>query len=125
MEITLDLPEELAAQLRPHQTQLPRILELGLRAMQASSPQTTFEEADEVLTFLASSPPPEQVWALRASPALQARLSFLLEKNRGEGLSESEEREWTRYEEMEHAVGIAKAKAHMKLQAARGKDEQH
>ena len=42
----------------------------------------------------------------------------LLEKNRAEGLSDDEEREWERYEYLEHLVRMAKAKAKLKLRGA-------
>ncbi len=117
MEITLELPEELATRLRPHQAHLPHILELGLSAMQAS-PQNGFAEVDEALRLLEGSPSPQEVLALHPSPVLQSRISYLLEKNRNEGLSETEEWEWKRYEYLEHMVCLAKAKAHSKLQAS-------
>ncbi|MEK7729770.1 MAG: hypothetical protein AAB354_15290 [candidate division KSB1 bacterium] len=122
MEVTFDLPEELATRLRPHEKRLPHILELGLHAMQVSPSQYAFEEVDEVLALLSGSPSPEEVLAVCASPALQGRIAYLLEKNRSEGLSETEEWEWKRYEYAEHAVCLAKAKAHLTLQNARGEN---
>jgi hypothetical protein len=56
--------------------------------------------------------------ALRPSSALQERITALLEKNRDEGLSASEEQEWEQYRFLEHLVRIAKAKACLKLKAA-------
>lgn len=117
MEITLDLPEELAARLQPHKAQLPYILDLGLSAVESSS-RSFYDELDEVLERLTDSPRPEEVLSLRPSPKLQSRLSYLLEKNRTEGLSEVEEREWERYEAVEHKVRLAKANAVLKLKAA-------
>ncbi len=117
MEVTFDLPEELATRLRPHQAQLPFILELGLRAVEAE-PVNGFDEVEEVLQRLANSPPLAEVLALRPSPALQSRISYLLEKNRNEGLSEQEEAEWERYENLEHQVRLAKAQALLQLKTS-------
>jgi uncharacterized protein YnzC (UPF0291/DUF896 family) len=46
---------------------------------------------------------------------MQERVSALLEKNRSQGLTDEEEREWERYQYLEHLMRIAKAKAHRKL----------
>ncbi len=116
MEVTFDLPEELATRLRPHQAQLPFILELGLRAVEPVS-ANGFDEVDDVLKRLKGSLSPEEVLTLRPSPALQSRISYLLEKNRNEGLSSEEEVEWERYDKLEHQVRLAKinALAHLKV----------
>ncbi len=50
--------------------------------------------------------------------SLEERVQNLLEKNRAEGLSADEEREWERYEYLEHLVRMAKAKAKLKLRGA-------
>ncbi len=110
MLITLDLPNELATRLKPLTNQLPRILELGLRELNADA-QLGFEGTAEVLEILAGLPTPKEILALRPSEALQARLSVLLEKNRTEGLTSEEEQEWERYQYLEHLIRIAKAKA--------------
>jgi hypothetical protein len=59
----------------------------------------------------------EEILALRPSPALQAWIDALLEKNRSEGLTPTEKQEWEKYEYWEHLVRMAKAKAYSKLQA--------
>jgi uncharacterized coiled-coil DUF342 family protein len=112
MLITLDIPDELAARLRPLTEQLPRILELGLRELNATT-QPDFEGVAEVLETLAGLPTPEEILALRPSEALQDRIRALLEKNRTEGLTPAEEQEWEQYQYLEHLVRIAKAKAHL------------
>ena len=117
MLITLDIPSELATRLEPLTNQLPRILELGLRELNADA-QLGFEGTAEVLEILAGLPTPTEILALRPSEALQARLSVLLEKNRTEGLTPEEEQEWERYQYLEHLIRIAKAKAHLLLKAA-------
>lgn len=114
--ITLDLPDDLADRLRALADRLPRILELGIRELDASS-LPTFAGASDVMELLASLPTPEEILALRPSTALQARISELLEKNRAEGLSPAEEDEWRRYAYVEHLVRLAKAKAAAKIQA--------
>lgn len=95
--MTLDIPEELATQLQPLEKQLPRILELGLRELNALT-QLGFEGAAEVLEFLAKLPTPEEIIALRPSETLQNRISTLLEKNRTTGLTPTEKQEWEQYQ---------------------------
>jgi hypothetical protein len=112
--ITLEVNDDLARRLRPLEDRLPRILELGLREMNASA-QAGFSGASEVLEFLASLPSPEETLALRPARALEERVRTLLEKNRTSGLSFEEEQEWELYQYLEHLVRLAKARAAMKL----------
>lgn len=112
--ITLDIPDDLAERLRTLGDRLPRVIELGLRELEASS-QEGFSSASDVLEFLAALPSPEEVLALRPCPARADRIRELLEKNRREGLSAAEQEEWQRYEFVEHLVRIAKAKAAIKV----------
>ena len=114
MTITQQVPEELATRLRPVENQLPRILELGLRELNAAA-QAGYEGATEVLEVLAGLPAPDAILALRPSAAFQERIDTLLEKNRHEGLTPTEEQEWEQYQYIEHLVRIAKAKALRKL----------
>jgi len=67
--------------------------------------------AADILEALAALPSPEEILALRPSPAFQARVSALLEKSRAGGLSPDEELEWQRFAYLEHLVRLAKAKA--------------
>lgn len=114
--VNLKIPEDLATRLLPLENQLPRILELGLRELNAIN-QPGFKGAAEVLEFLASLPPPEEIVKLRPSEALQDSISRLLEKNRASGLSSEEKQEWEQYQYLEHLVRIAKARALLKLKS--------
>jgi hypothetical protein len=113
--ITLNLPDDLVERLRAVADRLPRILELGLMQLEASS-QGGFGSVSDVMEFLAGLPTPKEILALRPAPVLRDRMSELLEKNRTTGLSATEEEEWRRYEYLEHLVRIAKTKAAIKLQ---------
>jgi hypothetical protein len=113
VEVTFQVSEELASRLRPVEDRLPQILELGLRELHAAPPQ--FEGLGDVLETLARLPSPQEVLALRPSPALQERISTLVDKQRKGGLSADEERDWQKYQYIEHLVRIAKAKAAMQL----------
>jgi hypothetical protein len=114
MEITLDVPDELARRLGNLKDELPQILELGLRELNASA-QGEYTGAADVLELLAGLPSPEEIIVLRPSKDLQDRVSGLVEKNRGEGLTADEERFWEQYQYLEHLVRIAKAQAFLRL----------
>jgi hypothetical protein len=116
VELTLQVSEELASRLRPVADRLPQILELGLRELHAAPPQ--FEGLGDVLETLARLPSPQEILALRPSPALQKRISTLVDKQRNGDLSADEERDWQNYQYIEHLVRIAKAKAALQLQSS-------
>ncbi len=115
MQVTIDIPESLAIRLRSNTEQLEKIVELGLREFRASS-LVGYKSLAAVLEFLAGLPTAEEIIALRPSEDLQNEINELLEKNRNEGLTESEEQKWASYEFVEHLVRIAKAKARQQLQ---------
>lgn len=112
--ITIQIPDELAGRLHSRSAEIPRLLELGLRELEAEG-QLGFDGAADVLEFLAGLPSPEEVLALRPSSALQSRIETLLDKNRTEGLSPTEEEEWQRIESLEHLVRMSKATAQQRL----------
>jgi len=116
VQVTLELPEPLARSLRGADDDLPRILEMGVRAWAAAG-RPQYEGVSDVLETLARLPDADEVLALRPSPALQARIDALLEKNRTSGLSPADEREWQGYQYLEHLVRLAKAHALAKVRA--------
>ena len=59
---------------------------------------------------------------LRPSERLELRVQDLLKKNREEGLSPDEEKEWERFEFIEHLVRMAKANAVQKLRCNKPTD---
>jgi hypothetical protein len=105
----------MAQQIRPLESHLPQILELGIREWTARQ-EASFAGLAGVLETLASLPPPEAVLALRPSAAQQERIEELLEKNCSGTLSSEEQREWAQYQYVEHLVRLAKARAALKLQ---------
>ena len=112
--ITVSLPDDLASQIRAQQQQLPRILELGLRELNASG-QSGFDGAADVLELLAALPAPDEILNLRLSTRLSARVSELVEKSRASEMTPLDEEEWERYEYLEHLIRMAKAAAQLKL----------
>lgn len=114
MEITLTVPDDLATRLRPLQDRLPELLELALREWTVGE-AGGFTGITQVLEMLASLPTPDEVLALRPSPAMQDRLETLRDKSRLGALAPDEQREWDRYAFTEHLVRLAKARAALKL----------
>lgn len=113
-ELTVSLPDDLAARLSQREEQLPQIIERGLRQIESTS-SDEFTGVRDVLEQLASLPSPETVLEMRAAPELQERVSELLEKNRSGDLTESEARELAEFELVEHIVRVAKGSARAKL----------
>ena len=122
MQITVDVPDDLALRLTPLKDELPQILELGLRELYAAN-QSGYVGAAEVLEFLAELPTPEEIIALRPSDTLRNQINSLLEKNRSEGLSSAEEQLWEQYQYLEHLVRIAKAEALLRLKSSSSNNE--
>lgn len=114
MPITIEVPDELAGRLRGRTDDLPRLLELGLREMDAQA-QLEFDGAADVLEFLAGLPMPEEVLALRPSVALQERIDKHLAGGHLGATTPEEEQEWEQIEYLEHLVRLAKAQALIKL----------
>lgn len=117
MQISVEVPDDLAVRLSSLQDQIPQILELGLREWNADA-QSGFAGLAQVLEFLANLPSPEEILALKPSPLLNQQIEGLLEKNRTIGLTAEEEHLWQQYEYVEHLVRVAKAKALVKLSAS-------
>jgi hypothetical protein len=114
VEMMLNIPEELAAELHAMASELPRILRLGMREIRAES-DGGFAGLSSVFEILATLPSPQEVMALRPSAQLDARITELLEKNRTTGLNPEEKEEWKRYEYVEHLVRMAKGRARGRL----------
>ena len=124
-QIIVCVPDEIAARLASRPDELPQILALGLREVNAN-PASGFSGLSEVLEFLVQLPTPQEILALRLSPEVQAEVDLLLEKNRlppvghgpTVGLSAVEKGLWQQYEYVEHLVRVAKAQALLKLKSA-------
>ena len=116
MQIILEVPDRLGEKLQQLGDRLPEALD---RALGELIPAETIPYQDElqIVELLASQPSPEVILAIRPTPALQARMSELLDRNKSGTLSRSEEVELDRYLLLEHWVRLAKAHAYKHLQA--------
>lgn len=110
IQITISVSDELGRRLQAYRERLPEVLERGLRDMVAEDDGTGQDE-QAIIAVLTGQPTPEQVLALRPSPALQQRASDLLARSKAGQLARADERELDRLLLLEHLVRLAKAGA--------------
>lgn len=79
MQVTIDLPENLALNLQSHIGKLSRIFELGLREFEASS-AVGYKSVADVLVFSAGLPTSDEIVALRPSTEMQKKIDKMLKK---------------------------------------------
>lgn len=112
--ITLEVPDELAAQLAALRGRLPDLLSQWLNAeAPQGQPKSNGAHAAplyrEIVDFLAADPAPAQIAAFKISPAAQERLEDLLDKNREEGLTATEAAELDAYLQARDLMILLKA----------------
>lgn len=122
--ITLQVPDELVAQITLLKDRLPdllsqatELLPLG-QEMSALHLSSTYPVFEKMIDFLASSPTPQQIIKHKVSPALQQRLEELLDKNGEEELTAEEAAELDAFRRVNHLMILLKARAHRALQAS-------
>lgn len=110
--ITLEVPDELAAQVVALGGRLPDLLARVLKPEPtvknglASSPLYR-----EITDFLATDPSPEKIAGFKISAAAQNRLEDLLDKNQEEGLTAKETAELDAYLQARDLMILLKADA--------------
>jgi len=109
VQMTIAVPDNLAERLMSARDRLPEILELGLRQL------TTIQGYSEVIDFLASGSTPQALVEFHPSLKVQERVSELLEKNRANSLTTSEQSELNQYESLDLFMTLVKARARQRL----------
>lgn len=128
-QITIDIPDDLAQQLAPFQSQFSdlftRLIATTLlgqptsgQSLAAPPSFTTCATYQEILDFLISQPTSEQIIGFKVSETSQSCLQTLLQKNREATLTPSETAELDLYEQLDTLIGFLKARAFTMLQAA-------
>ena len=74
---------------------------------------------DVVTDFLGSAPSLEEIAAYRLPSEMQDRAHYLLDKNRSGNLSDEERAEMEEFRQIDHLLTLVKAKARLKLRAAK------
>lgn len=106
IELTLQVPDELAERLHPIGPWLPTVIELGLLGFRTRAAAT----ASEVIEFLSTNPLPQSVRSFHVSEEAQLRLRRLLALNSEGLLGEEEQRELEELGQLEHILVMLKAR---------------
>jgi hypothetical protein len=107
-ELTIQVPERLAQQLRPLSPWLTTVLELSLVKFRTPAVQT----ASEIIDFLSTGPSPAQVAEYTVTQRAYDRMCRLLALNEAGMLSEQEQAELNELEQIEHIMVLLKAEVH-------------
>lgn len=107
--ITLEVPDDFAAQLRLDPALLPALLREVVSAKSAPAAPPTSEASaspvyQEIIDFLAASPTPAALLIFKISPAAQERLEDLLYKHSEAALTPDEHAELETYRQLNHLV---------------------
>ncbi|MEM9776164.1 MAG: hypothetical protein AAF902_16420 [Chloroflexota bacterium] len=106
VQMTMQVPDELAKRIEPISMWVPTILELSLIGFKTLATTT----ASEVIEFLSQNPSPQDVLNYHVSDKGQARLQRLLTLNEAGQLSEDETAELDELHKLEHVVVMLKAR---------------
>jgi hypothetical protein len=108
MQLTIEIPEGLAQRLEPERGHLAEIIESGLRLRDWVGASVL---AQEVVSFLARGPRPQEILAFRPSEGAVTRSRELLRRNKTGALTPAEEAELDEMALLDHLVTLIKAKA--------------
>lgn len=114
--ITVEVPDHLATKIDAIRDRLPELLSEALMLSAPNNgtkavPSMRYRVFEEMLDFLATGPTREQITAHKVHEHTQDRLRELLDKNRGEGLTEAENSELDAFEYVDYFMSILKARA--------------
>lgn len=112
VQMTIQVPDELAVRIQPIGSWLPAIIELSLIGVRTLAAAT----ATEVIQFLSENPSLQEVLDYHVSDRAQARLQRLLALNEAGMLSELEQLEMDELQHIEHVVIMLKAQVAEQLQ---------
>ena len=117
-QITIEIPDEIASRLLPHQDRLPdllsrwvSVLEVGPISSEGLPSQSASQVYQDVISFLLSQPDPQAILEFKVSEETQARLNMLLNKNRSDQLSSVEVAELDLYEQLDQTMRMLKLQA--------------
>ena len=104
VQITMQLPDQLAKQILPARRWLPVVLELSLARLKTPAAETS----SEIIDFLLGNPTLDAVLTYHASDRAQRRLQRLLALNEAGLLGEEEQGELAESERLEHILIMLK-----------------
>src|ERR1051325_4641459 len=112
MQVTIEIPDELAERLGMEQGRLGEIIERGLEAARGG----TSALGREVISFFARGPRSQEIVAFEPSSESIRRTTELLEKNRAGMLTPQEQSEMEEMSALNHWFTRIKAEARRHLQ---------
>jgi hypothetical protein len=105
MQLTIEIPDQLARQLEPERERLAEIIARGLRRTWSAGSALR----REVISFLARRPSGDEIIAFRPSEAAAARAQELLGRSREGALTPAEDAELDEMCELDRFVALIKA----------------
>ena len=125
-QIIIDIPDDLAQQLAPYQSQFSdlftRLIATTLLSQQPPEQAVPMPNLlnssslyQEILDLLISQPTSEQIIGFKVSEASQSRLQTLLQKNRETALTPAETAELDLYEQLDALMALLKVRAYTAL----------
>ena len=114
MQLTIEIPDDLAERLGTDRNNLREIIERGLRRRWSKGSPL----AREVISFLAQGPPPQAILEFRPSEKSIRRSRELLQKNREGRLTQEDEVELDEMADLDHLMTLIKAEAAQHLRSA-------
>ena len=111
VQLTMQVPDELARRIQPIGSWLPTVIELSLIGCKTLAAAT----AAETIQFLSKNPAPQEVLDYHVSERAQERLQRLLTLNQAGLLSEMEQLELDELQQIEHIVIMLKAQVTSQL----------
>ena len=105
MQVTIDIPEQLARQLEPERERVAEIISRGLR--RSWTPSSGLRR--EVISFLARQPAAREIIEFRPSKKAAARAQKLVHRCKENALTEAEEAELDEICDVDRFVSLIKA----------------
>ena len=114
VQLTIDIPEDLAFRLQAVHDRLVEIIELGLREITPAE----YGLHNEIIEFLAGGPKAQDIIAFQPSESATDRVNELLDKNREGTLTVAEQAELDQYETLDYLMTLVKARTRLHLARA-------
>ena len=105
VQVTMQLPDQIAAELLPAQRWLPLVLEVSLARLTTPAVAT----ANEIIDFLLGNPTPAEMLGYHVSDRAQARVQRLLALAAAGLLDDAEQQELDELQRIEHVLIMGKA----------------
>ena len=115
MQVTVEVPDQLAERMPSNRSEWAEVIESGLRFRDWIGVSRT---ANEVIDFLAMGPTPQAIIDFHPSETSAARMRELLEKNHKGSLDGAEKAELDEMALLDHLMTLVKARAFEQLKAA-------